>query len=100
MKNDSTREIRNNEWTKAKLYNLSNKLYEFENGDIMREFHICICNSLASGKTLSNLRNLEEMEHYVSVLKKYGKCLDMTKEDIETYHKLFIHRFGKGIGKK
>ena len=30
MKNDSTQEIKNNEWTKAKLYNLSNKLYGIE----------------------------------------------------------------------
>lgn len=97
MKNDSTREIKNNEWTKAKLYNLSNKLYEIENGDVMREFHICIYNSLASGKNLSNLRKLEEMKHYVSVLQKRGKCLNLTDDDVNLYHKLFVNRFGKEL---
>lgn len=95
MKNDSTREIKNNEWTKAKLYNLSNKLYEFENGDVMREFHICIYNSLTSGKTLSNLRKLEEMKHYVSVLQKRGNCQNLTDDDVNLYHKLFVNRLGR-----
>jgi len=95
MKNDSTREIKNNEWTKAKLLNLSNKLYEIENCDVMRELHICIYNSLTSGKTLSNLRKLEEMKHYVAVLQKRGKCKNLTADDVNLYHKLFVNRFGR-----
>ena len=50
---------------------------------------------LTAGYDISNMRNVEELEKYVNVKKSHGKLLDVTNDDIELYHKLFVARFGK-----
>ena len=71
-----TDEIKNNSATASKMFNLSKKL---EN-DNLREIHKAL---------------YEELEKYVNVKKSHGKLLDVTNDDIELYHKLFVARFGK-----
>ncbi|MGC4439464.1 hypothetical protein ABXW85_11345 [Streptococcus suis] len=100
MKNDSTFPITNSFGTQTKLLNLSKKLSNYDNEKILAEFHACIYGSLESGKNLSNLRNLDEMKKYVSILQnKYNKLEGMTESDVELYHRLFVNRFGREIKK-
>lgn len=96
MKNDSTRPIVMNSGTSNKLFNLTKKLYSQRHSSVLLEFHSCVFGSLRSGRDMSNMRNIEEMRGYVLKLKRRNKVTEMTNEDIATYHKLFIKRFGKG----
>lgn len=86
-----TDEIKNNSATASKMFNLSKKL---EN-DNLREIHKALYGLLTVGYDISNMRNVEELEKYVNVKKSHGKLLDVTNDDIELYHKLFVARFGK-----
>jgi len=86
-----TDEIKNNSATASKMFNLSKKL---EN-DNLREIHKALYGLLTAGYDISNMRNVEELEKYVNVKKSHGKLLDVTNDDIELYHKLFVARFGK-----
>ena len=86
-----TDEIKNNSATASKMFNLSKKL---EN-DNLREIQKALYGLLTAGYDISNMRNVEELEKYVNVKKSHGKLLDVTNDDIELYHKLFVARFGK-----
>jgi len=86
-----TDEIKNNSATASKMFNLSKKL---EN-DSLREIHKALYGLLTAGYDIGNMRNVEELEKYVNVKKSHGKLLDVTNDDVELYHKLFVARFGK-----
>ena len=86
-----TDEIKNDSATASKMSNLYNKLDK----DSLREIHSALYGLLTAGYDISNMRNVEELEKYVNVKKSHGKLLDVTNDDIELYHKLFVARFGK-----
>lgn len=86
-----TDEIKNNSATANKMSNLYNKL----NKDSLREIHKALYGLLTAGYNISNMRSIEELAKYVNVKKSHGKLLDVTNDDIEVYHKLFVARFGK-----
>ena len=86
-----TDEIKNDSATSSKMFNLSKKL---EN-DSLREIHKALYGWLTAGYYIGNMRNVEELEKYVNVKKSHGKLLDVTNDDVELYHKLFVARFGK-----
>lgn len=86
-----TDEIKNDSATSSKMFNLSKKL---EN-DSLREIHKALYDLLTAGYDIGNMRNVEELEKYVNVKKSHGKLLDVTNDDVELYHKLFVARFGK-----
>lgn len=83
--------IKNDSATANKMSNLYNKLDK----DSLREIHKALYGLLTAGYDISNMRNVEELEKYVNVKKSHGKLLDVTNDDIELYHKLFVARFGK-----
>lgn len=86
-----TDKIKNDSATANKMSNLYNKLDK----DSLREIHKALYGLLTAGYDISNMRNVEELEKYVNVKKSHGKLLDVTNDDIELYHKLFVARFGK-----
>lgn len=86
-----TDEIKNDSATANIMSNLYNKLDK----DSLREIHKALYGLLTAGYDISNMRNVEELEKYVNVKKSHGKLLDVTNDDIELYHKLFVARFGK-----
>ena len=86
-----TDEIKNDSATSSKMFNLSKKL---EN-DSLRAIHKALYGLLTAGYDIGNMRNVEELEKYVNVKKSHGKLLDVTNDDVELYHKLFVARFGK-----
>lgn len=86
-----TDEIKNDSATASKMSNLYNKLDK----DSLREIHSALYGLLTAGYDISNMRNVEELEKYVNVKKSHGKLLEVTNDDIELYHKLFVARFGK-----
>lgn len=89
-----TNAIRNEKGTLNKMYNLSKKLYEFES-DGLREIHMALYGLLEAGYDISNMRDIAELQKYVNIKKARGKLAEVTEEDIELYHKLFVKRFGK-----
>ena len=88
-----TNAIRNEAGTLAKMSNLSNRLYDFK--DSLREIHKALYGLLRAGYDISNMRDVEELAKYVDFKKSHGKLLEITRDDIELYHRLFVARFGK-----
>lgn len=89
-----TDEIKNNAGTSTKMFNLSKKVSEFKNNNL-QEIHEALYGLLIAGYDISNMREVEELKKYVNVKKTHGKLLNVTDNDIELYHKLFVARFGK-----
>ena len=89
-----TNEIKNNAGTSAKMFNLSKKISEFKENNL-QEIHEALYGLLTAGYDISNMREIEELEKYVNVKKSHGKLLNVTNDDIELYHGLFVARFGK-----
>lgn len=89
-----TNEIKNNAGTSSKMFNLSKKVSELKNNSL-QEIHEALYGLLTAGYDISNMREVEELEKYVNVKKSHGKLLNVTDNDIELYHKLFVARFGK-----
>ena len=89
-----TNAIRNEAGTSSKMFNLSKRLYDFKDNNL-REIHEALYGLLRAGYDISNMRDVEELAKYVDVKKSHGKLLDVTREDIELYHRLFVARFGK-----
>ena len=89
-----TNAIRNEAGTSNKMLNLSKRLYDFKENNL-REIHEALIGLLYTGYDISNMRDVEELAKYVDVKKTHRKLLDVTREDIELYHRLFVARFGK-----
>lgn len=89
-----TDEIKNNAGTSSKMFNLSKKISELKNNSL-QEIHDALYGLLTAGYDISNMREVKELEKYVNVKKSHGKLLNITDNDIELYHKLFVARFGK-----
>lgn len=89
-----TNEIKNNAGTSSKMFNISKKVSELKNNNL-QEIHEALYGLLTAGYDISNMREVEELEKYVNVKKSHGKLLNVTDNDIELYHKLFVTRFGK-----
>ena len=89
-----TNEIKNNAGTSSKMFNLSKKISEFKENNL-QEIHEALYGLLTAGYDISNLREVEDLKKYVNIKKSYGKLLNVTNDDIELYHKLFVARFGK-----
>ena len=89
-----TNEIKSNASTTTKMFNLSKKVSEFKNNNL-QEIHEALYGLLTAGYDISNMREVEELKKYVNVKKSHGKLLNVTDDDIELYHNLFIARFGK-----
>lgn len=89
-----TNEIKNNAGTSSKMFNLSKKVSEFKNNNL-QEIHEALYGLLTAGYDISNMREVEELKEYVNVKKSHDKLLNVTDNDIELYHKLFVARFGK-----
>ena len=89
-----TNEIRNNAGTSSKMFNLSKKVSEFKNNNL-QEIHEALYGLLTAGYDISNMREVEELKKYVNVKKSHEKLLNVTDDDVELYHNLFIARFGK-----
>lgn len=89
-----TNEIKNNAGTSSKMFNLSKKISEFKENNL-QEIHEALYGLLTAGYDISNMREVEELEKYVNIKKSHGKLLNITNDDIELYHKLFVARFGK-----
>jgi hypothetical protein len=89
-----TNEIKNNAGTSSKMFNLSKKISEFKENNL-QEIHEALYGLLTAGYDISNMREVEELEKYVNIKKSHGKLLNVTNDDIELYHKLFVARFGK-----
>ena len=89
-----TNAIRNEAGTSTKMFNLSKKIVGFPDNNL-QEIHSALYGLLYAGYDISNMRDVEELAKYVDVKKSHGKLLDVTREDIELYHRLFVARFGK-----
>lgn len=86
-----TNEIKYNAGTTTKMFNLSKKVKE----NNLQEIHEALYGLLTAGYDISNMREVEELKKYVNVKKSHDKLLNVTDNDIELYHKLFVARFGK-----
>ena len=89
-----TNAIRNEAGTSAKMFNLSNKIVEFPDNSL-QEIHSALYGLLHAGYDISNMRDVEELAKYIDVKKSHGKLLNVTRDDIELYHRLFVAIFGK-----
>lgn len=89
-----TNAIKNEAGTSAKMFNLSKKISDFPDNNL-QEIHEALYGLLYAGYDISNMRDVEELAKYVDVKKSHDKLLNVTKDDIELYHKLFVARFGK-----